>query len=462
MNGRVRKSVVSAVVAASLMGAGVPVSAFASESTSSLQTRLSDARARFDELAMASAELGEALNDTYYQLDQTRESKEKVSGQIEQTQKVLNEARDVLSNRISANYRAGSSTMIDMLLGCTSVEDFVDTIYYFDKVHESDVNAINAVQTAQAQLEKQENELSELEQSQSELATQQEDQAAKLDEAVAAQASYINGLDGELRTKLEEQRAAEVAAQQAAAARAMGDGGQVSAPLQWQNDVQEAPKASAANDSSTSETASQTQKTSEDTSSKTEQTEPAAPASTTESTSSATEQKSQEAAQPAAEQSQSTQETETAAPAAEPAAAEPAAAESAAAASEEASSSSTSSSTRDAIVAAAYSQLGVPYVYGAESPGEALDCSGFTQYCYSQAGIDIPHSSVGQAGMADKSSIDDLQAGDLVFWEGTAGGSASGSHVAIYLGDGQIIHANGTEVAVGTLSDTYTSCGSIS
>ena len=139
---------------------------------------------------------------------------------------------------------------------------------------------------------------------------------------------------------------------------------------------------------------------------------------------------------------------------------EPAPAAEAAAPAEE--QASPTDDTRAAILAAAYSQLGVPYVYGAESPGVALDCSGFTQYCYSEAGIDIPHSSVAQAGMADKTSIDDLQAGDLVFWEGTAGGSASGSHVAIYLGDGQIIHANGTEVAVGTLSDSWTSCGSIS
>ena len=64
--------------------------------------------------------------------------------------------------------------------------------------------------------------------------------------------------------------------------------------------------------------------------------------------------------------------------------------------------------------------------------------------------------------MATTCSLDDLQPGDLIFWVGTAGGSASGSHVAIYLGNGQIIHANGTEVAIGTLSSSWTSCGSIS
>lgn len=44
----------------------------------------------------------------------------------------------------------------------------------------------------------------------------------------------------------------------------------------------------------------------------------------------------------------------------------------------------------DAVIAAAYSQLGVPYVWGGTTPGVGLDCSGLTQYCYRQAGIAIP------------------------------------------------------------------------
>ena len=51
----------------------------------------------------------------------------------------------------------------------------------------------------------------------------------------------------------------------------------------------------------------------------------------------------------------------------------------------------------DAIVAAAVSQLGVPYVWGGSVPGVGLDCSGLTQYCYAQAGISIPRYSEDQA-----------------------------------------------------------------
>lgn len=51
----------------------------------------------------------------------------------------------------------------------------------------------------------------------------------------------------------------------------------------------------------------------------------------------------------------------------------------------------------DVIVAAAVSQLGVPYVWGGTTPGVGLDCSGLTQYCYAQAGISIPRNSEDQA-----------------------------------------------------------------
>ena len=121
-----------------------------------------------------------------------------------------------------------------------------------------------------------------------------------------------------------------------------------------------------------------------------------------------------------------------------------------------------SSDARAAILEAAYSQIGVSYVYGASSPGQAFDCSGLTSWAYAQAGIDIPHSSVGQSQMATNvSSADELQPGDLVFYIGNVGASQSGSHVAIYAGNGEVIHANGSQVVVSEMNDSWTSAGSI-
>lgn len=88
------------------------------------------------------------------------------------------------------------------------------------------------------------------------------------------------------------------------------------------------------------------------------------------------------------------------------------------------------SSTASAIVNAAYSQLGTPYVWGGTSPNVGLDCSGLVQYCHRVAGISLPRTSgpQGSGGQA----VSNPQPGDVVCYSG---------HVGIYIGGGQMIHA---------------------
>ncbi len=122
-----------------------------------------------------------------------------------------------------------------------------------------------------------------------------------------------------------------------------------------------------------------------------------------------------------------------------------------------------SSSARQTIVNAAYTQLGVPYSYGACSPGVAFDCSGFTSWCYAQAGISIPHSAASQGYTLTPVSSSNLQPGDLLVWLGGMN-PMSGNHVALYAGDGMMIHANwgGVEVIpVNSWSRSYDVCGYI-
>ncbi len=88
-------------------------------------------------------------------------------------------------------------------------------------------------------------------------------------------------------------------------------------------------------------------------------------------------------------------------------------------------------------LAYAKAQLGKPYLWAAEGPS-AFDCSGLTMMAWRAGGKSLPHWSVAQYAQSTRISVGQLRPGDLVFWGGTPG---SIHHVAMYIGNGQIIHA---------------------
>jgi cell wall-associated NlpC family hydrolase len=85
-------------------------------------------------------------------------------------------------------------------------------------------------------------------------------------------------------------------------------------------------------------------------------------------------------------------------------------------------------------VRAALSQLGVPYVFGAASPGRAFDCSGLTMWAWAQAGVSMAHYTVSQWNAFPKVSLQALQPGDLIL-------SYHLGHVGIYIGNGMMVAA---------------------
>jgi cell wall-associated NlpC family hydrolase len=109
-------------------------------------------------------------------------------------------------------------------------------------------------------------------------------------------------------------------------------------------------------------------------------------------------------------------------------------------------------SSYSGVVGVAMSEIGTPYQWAGSSPG-GFDCSGLVMYAYSKMGVALPHSSYAMWGDGVSVPKDQLQPGDIVFFDGLG-------HVGIYIGGGEFVHAphTGTTVQVSSLdSGSYAS-----
>ncbi|MEQ8191522.1 MAG: C40 family peptidase [Candidatus Eremiobacterota bacterium] len=112
--------------------------------------------------------------------------------------------------------------------------------------------------------------------------------------------------------------------------------------------------------------------------------------------------------------------------------------------------SSRGSSIAAKVVQTAYKYIGVPYVWGGESPS-GFDCSGFVQWVYTQNGISITRTADTQ--YMEGVPVQDLEPGDLVFFTTYAPGA---SHVGIYLACSKFIHASSSgQVKISSLDDEF-------
>ena len=114
--------------------------------------------------------------------------------------------------------------------------------------------------------------------------------------------------------------------------------------------------------------------------------------------------------------------------------------------------------TGAAAVSIAEHYLGVPYVWGGAMPATGFDCSGLTAFVYEQLGVNLPHYAAAQFAAYPKLDPTELQPGDLVFFEPKLDGPG---HVALYIGNDQIIEAphTGALIRIVSLSGTAAKLG---
>lgn len=228
-----REFVLGTCAALMMAPAALMRAAHADEAGVSTQTQaaLDDAQARYDAAQAQLSALNDAAFDAQAAYDQTstdlyytNQQIDELQASIDEKQAELASAQDVLAQRVSASYRAGKTSLLDIVLSASNFDDFCNRIYYANKTADSDAQAIQNVKDIKASLEDDRAQLQEQQAAQEQLQAEQAEQLSTLQDQVAAAEDYVNGLDAEVQQliaqKNAEMEAAAEAARQAAEAEA--------------------------------------------------------------------------------------------------------------------------------------------------------------------------------------------------------------------------------------------------
>ena len=399
----------------------------ASMSVAEIEVKLAEVNAAAATATQNAQIAGEDLNEAQIELDAATATATQASADADAAEKAFNDGKMQVASVAQATYRNGGGSL-DVIApylnsdGLRAVETKQTGISSFStsaEVKMQNVAALeqvakvtrDAANTARDNQQKATDEVQARTDAANKAATDAQSQAnivaaqrdAYVKELADKQGTTVDLINQREATLAAERNAAErAAAEQASAATAAADAqsrGDSATPAPAADAAPEAPASSPANDA------------------------PAAPAAPAE-----------EAPAPAAPAEEAPAPAPAPAPTyEEPAYEEPAYEEPAY---EEPSYSYGGASTA---IATAMTYLGVPYVWGGESYG-GVDCSGLTMLAWESAGVDLPHLSRAQYGYGTHVSLGDMEAGDLIFW--SSDGTQSGIyHVAMYLGDGQMIEA---------------------
>ena len=417
----------AAILAGTLAASPLAIPATAQAATTEeLQSQLDSAMSHLNELEGTVAEAEAALEETTSNLDSINSQITVLQGQISDTQADLAVAKQELSEHISNSYKTGGdATLLELVLSSQNFEDLVSRVYYANKVSAAKQQSIETVTELETTLSNEETELEGQQAEQKQLLETQSEKAQTANAAYAEQSSYVNGLSTELQeaVKAEQERIEE----------------------EKRKAAEEAQK-KAEEEAAAKAQAEEAAKQQEQTSTEPTKTESESTSTTTTTNSNGSSSKNNNSSSSNSSSSNSSSSNSS---------------------SSNSSSSFVSptvtgdaSSLRSTAVSVALAQVGQGYSWS-DSPGAGFSCNGLCWYAWGQAGVSIPHASghyaYGQfqwmkASGRWVSSVSQMQPGDLVFY--SYDGGASTFHVAMYIGNGQVVQSSSESGGV-TVESVY-------
>ncbi len=367
--------------------------------TESTLNALSSAQSQYEAAMSELQSITEQLETAQYNLSKCQADLQSTNDQIAeletsiaQKQAELLEAQEVLAQRVGASYKAGNTSLMEVLLDSTDFEDFVSRLYYANKVTDSDAQAIENVKTLKAELETQESELQAQRESQEQLLAEQQEYTDELASTESYYESYTASLSSEV-TALMAQAQQETAAEQAAAAA-------------------EAARQAAQQNASSSDTSGGSSSDSTDSGSNGGGSDNGGTSDNGGSTDNGGGSSDDNGGGSNYDNGGGSSDNG-------------------------GGSSGGGGNHVSSVASIAWNYCGVPYVWGGSDPS-GFDCSGLTQYCYAQAGYSIGRDTYAQASNVSSCgqmvySMSQLEPGDLIF--------PHSGHVGIYQGGGCLIDA---------------------
>jgi peptidoglycan DL-endopeptidase CwlO len=342
----------------------------------------------------------EAYNQATAKLDRIKSDLTVNTRRLTIARENLRRSQKLLAERLVAIYTSGEDqSTLAVLLGATSLDDFISRIDAVDRVSLQDVRVRDEVARFRREVQRRQARLKRARAAQEELVAERARHRASIENQLAERRRLVESIRNEIQRIKEEEarRQAELARQARERAR--------------QQAIETSFTQAVASDGSSESSEASSSESSDGSESMVE-------SESSGSESSASESSGSESS----------------------------------AAAETTSPPPVSAPTRGGVVGIAMRYLGTPYQWGGSSPSTGFDCSGFVMYVFAQVGVSLPHNAAAQYGYGSPVSRSALQPGDIVFFNGLG-------HNGIYVGGGQFIHSphTGDVVKISSLSGWYSS-----